>query len=72
MRIDTGPINVFSHTGIACVFNRVEMQSSDSVQLYDDDTHKCGIYEPALTDFLKQCNELDIKVIDKRKQAEGL
>ena len=69
MRIDTGPINVFAHDGIACAFNRVEMTESGSVQLYDDKIHKCGIYEPSLTEFLTQCDELGIKVIDKRVAA---
>ena len=62
-----GLINIVSHVGMACVFTRAEMQASDAVQLYDNDAHKCGIYEPALTEFLTQCHELDIKVIDKRE-----
>ena len=69
MLITKGYINIVSSGGIASAFDRVEMVDVDNVQLYNNDEHKCGIYEPGLTEFLTQCHELGIKVIDKRAAA---
>jgi hypothetical protein len=68
MKVTKGYINIVSNHGMTAKFDRVEMNTDDSAQLYCDGDHTCDIYESALTEFLTQCHELGIQVI---KQAES-